>query len=162
MGTHLKCLTEALQMNSHNICFHGEIRKIFSLDTFLPVKPFISAMPWEKLFSMHTLAVNAETNVYMYTFWQGNSLSAYWNIRYRRIRTKRGQGPFDWQYWSCLIWICTFQLVHLYIAPEKTGYPLKINIFLISPWKHMLWVLIGSTSARHLKWEPTTYVFVEK
>ena len=26
-GTHLKCLTEALLMSTHNICFHGEIRK---------------------------------------------------------------------------------------------------------------------------------------
>ena len=27
MGTHLKHLGEALLMSTHNICFHGEIRK---------------------------------------------------------------------------------------------------------------------------------------
>ena len=31
VGTHLKCLGEALLMRSHNICFHGEIRKISAL-----------------------------------------------------------------------------------------------------------------------------------
>ena len=30
MGTHLKCLIEALQMSTHNICFYGEIRKKLS------------------------------------------------------------------------------------------------------------------------------------
>ena len=30
VGTHLKCLTESLLMSTHNICFHGEIRKIFT------------------------------------------------------------------------------------------------------------------------------------
>ena len=29
VGTHEKRLTEALLMNIHNICFHGEIRRIF-------------------------------------------------------------------------------------------------------------------------------------
>ena len=38
----------------------------------------------------------------------------------------------------------------------------SIDIFLISPRKHMLWVLIRSASARHFKWVPTTYVFIEK
>ena len=28
VGTHLKRLVEALLMSTHNICFHGEIRKI--------------------------------------------------------------------------------------------------------------------------------------
>ena len=28
MGTHWKCLDELLLMSTHNICFHGEIRKI--------------------------------------------------------------------------------------------------------------------------------------
>ena len=28
--THLKCLTKALQMSTHNICFHVEIRKGFT------------------------------------------------------------------------------------------------------------------------------------
>ena len=27
VGTHLKCLNEALLMSTHNICFRGEIRK---------------------------------------------------------------------------------------------------------------------------------------
>ena len=34
-GIHLKCLAEALQMNTNNICFHGKIRKIFSQYPFL-------------------------------------------------------------------------------------------------------------------------------
>ena len=38
-----------------------------------------------------------------------------------------------------------------HIATDKRGYP--HNIFLISPRKHMLWVLIRSASA---------YVFIEK
>ena len=29
VGIHQKCLDEVLLMNTHNICFHGEIRKIF-------------------------------------------------------------------------------------------------------------------------------------
>ena len=28
VGTHYKCLTEALLMSTHNICFHGEKGKI--------------------------------------------------------------------------------------------------------------------------------------
>ena len=28
MGTHYKCLAEALLMSTHNICFHWEIRKV--------------------------------------------------------------------------------------------------------------------------------------
>ena len=28
MGSHLKRLSEALLMSTHNLCFHGEIRKI--------------------------------------------------------------------------------------------------------------------------------------
>ena len=28
VGTHQKCLTEALLMSTHNICFHGDIRKL--------------------------------------------------------------------------------------------------------------------------------------
>ena len=31
VGTHLKCLTEALQMRTHNIHFYGEIRKMLIL-----------------------------------------------------------------------------------------------------------------------------------
>ena len=27
VGTHQKCLSKALLMSTHNICFHGEIRK---------------------------------------------------------------------------------------------------------------------------------------
>ena len=30
MSTHKKCLAEALLMSTHNICFRGEIRKIFT------------------------------------------------------------------------------------------------------------------------------------
>ena len=30
VGTHNKRLGEALLMSTHNICFHGEIRKIFT------------------------------------------------------------------------------------------------------------------------------------
>ena len=40
------------------------------------------------------------------------------------------------------------------IGLDKGGYP--VNIFLISPWKHMLWVLIWSALARRFKWVPTT------
>ena len=44
------------------------------------------------------------------------------------------------------------------LAPDKVLFRLyrSIDIFLISPWKHMLWVLIRSASV------PTTYVLVEK
>ena len=35
---------------------------------------------------------------------------------------------------------------HMIIGLDKGGYP--VNIFLISPRKHMLWVLIRSASAR--------------
>ena len=31
VGTHLKCLAKALLMNTHNICFYGEIRKKISV-----------------------------------------------------------------------------------------------------------------------------------
>ena len=34
----------------------------------------------------------------------------------------------------------------VYIGLDKMGY--HVNIFLVSPWKHMLWVLIRSASAR--------------
>ena len=47
-----------------------------------------------------------------------------------------------------------------YIALDKSGY--QVYIFLISPRKHMLWVLIRSASVRHFLWVPTTYVLVEK
>ena len=30
VGTHQKCLGEALLMSTHNICFHGEIIKLFT------------------------------------------------------------------------------------------------------------------------------------
>ena len=30
VGTHQRCLTEALLMSTQNICFYGEIRKITS------------------------------------------------------------------------------------------------------------------------------------
>ena len=33
----------------------------------------------------------------------------------------------------------------------------RMNIFLISPQKHMLWVLIRSIMLRRLSWVPTTY-----
>ena len=46
------------------------------------------------------------------------------------------------------------------IGLDNSGY--QVNIFLISPWKHMLWALIRSASVRHFLWVPTTYVFVEK
>ena len=38
-------------------------------------------------------------------------------------------------------------ILAILIGLDKGGYP--INIFLISPRKHMLWVLIRSASARH-------------
>ena len=41
-------------------------------------------------------------------------------------------------------------------------HPSNIDIFLISPWKHMLWVHIRSTSLRCFLWVLTTYVFMEK
>ena len=40
-----------------------------------------------------------------------------------------------------------FYLRALIIAPDKSGY--QENIFLTFPCKHMLWVLIRSTLARH-------------
>ena len=46
------------------------------------------------------------------------------------------------------------------IVTDKRGY--QENIFLISPGKHMLWVLIKSASVRHYLCVPTTYDFVEK
>ena len=42
VGTHWKCLTEVLPMNTYNICFHGEIRKLFSLNA--PVISISGAM----------------------------------------------------------------------------------------------------------------------
>ena len=42
---------------------------------------------------------------------------------------------------------CFQDVEHLYcIGLDKGGYP--VNIFLISPRKHMLWVLIRSASVR--------------
>ena len=38
-------------------------------------------------------------------------------------------------------------IIPCYIGLDKTGY--QFNIFLIYPWKHMLWVLIRSASMRH-------------
>ena len=32
------------------------------------------------------------------------------------------------------------------IVPDKSGY--QVNVFLISPWKHMLWALIRRMSLR--------------
>ena len=43
---------------------------------------------------------------------------------------------------------CENQQKDIYIAPDKRGYP--HNIFLFSPWKQMLWVLIRSVSVRQL------------
>ena len=37
VGTHQKCLTEALLMNTQNICFHGAIRKILCVYPVLSV-----------------------------------------------------------------------------------------------------------------------------
>ena len=34
---------------------------------------------------------------------------------------------------------------------------IQIILFLISPWKHMLWVLIRNASVRHFKWVLTTW-----
>ena len=49
------------------------------------------------------------------------------------------------------------------IAPDKALFSAKnIHIFLISAWKHMLWVLIRSASPRCFWWVPTTYVFMQK
>ena len=51
---------------------------------------------------------------------------------------------------NCLKEILTFvyygSIVNKHIGLDKGGYP--VNIFLISPRKHMLWVLIRSSSAR--------------
>ena len=48
-----------------------------------------------------------------------------------------------------------------YLATDKTFFKTKnLIFFLISPWKHMLWVLIRSASPRHFWWVPTTYVFL--
>ena len=57
-------------------------------------------------------------------------------------------------------------LLHLCIAPDNMLYFFSFNwkstdIFLISPWKQMLWVHVRSASSRHFL-VPTTYVFVEK
>ena len=49
-------------------------------------------------------------------------------------------------------------ILYFFIAPDKRGYPqnsfflfLRKNMFFfISPQKHMLWVLIRSTSKKHL------------
>ena len=43
------------------------------------------------------------------------------------------------------------ELSNFYIGLDKSGY--QVSIFLISPQKHMLWVLLMST---------TMYVFMEK
>ena len=37
VGTHSKRLAEALRMSTHNICFQGEISKIISLLSLLPL-----------------------------------------------------------------------------------------------------------------------------
>ena len=42
-------------------------------------------------------------------------------------------------------------------APDKKGY--LINMFLISPWKHILWTLIRSFSARRFSWVPQKIFF---
>ena len=40
-----------------------------------------------------------------------------------------------------------------FIAPDKAPFPRKrIDIFLISPWNHMFWILIRSASVRHFYW----------
>ena len=46
------------------------------------------------------------------------------------------------------------------ICLDKSGY--QVNIFLISPLKYILWVLIRSASPRCFYWVSTTYVFVDK
>ena len=40
VGTHKKCLAQALLMSTHNICFHGEIRKILCGYPLLTVAMF--------------------------------------------------------------------------------------------------------------------------
>ena len=44
-----------------------------------------------------------------------------------------------------LLWYTAIDWL-VYIPLDKRGY--QVNSFLISPWKHMLWVLIGSTALR--------------
>ena len=52
---------------------------------------------------------------------------------------------------AMLLLILAVAIFTIAIGLDKGGYP--VNIFVISPRKHMLWVLIRSASA---------YVFVEK
>ena len=60
-------------------------------------------------------------------------------------------------------WKRVWTLIRLHCSLDKMFFRSKnIDIFLISPRKHMLWVLIRSASVRCFKWVPTTYVFVEK
>ena len=52
VGTHSKCLTEALLMSTHNICFYGEIRKLLTwypsyLVLCLPYYFFCECMFWD-------------------------------------------------------------------------------------------------------------------
>ena len=51
-----------------------------------------------------------------------------------------------------ILWITYPQYCNIkkcmYIGLDKGGYP--VNIFLISPQKHMLWVLIRSASPHHM------------
>ena len=46
--------------------------------------------------------------------------------------------------------------INFRIALDKTLFSIHLIFFLISPWKHILWVLIRSTSVRHFLRVPTT------
>ena len=50
-------------------------------------------------------------------------------------------------------------IIHQIIATDRRGY--LHNIFLTSPRKYILWVLIGSASVRHFQWVPIYHVFLK-
>ena len=87
VGTHLKCLTEALQMSTCNICFCGEIRKIFS---WCLLVSGTMLMTWNSQYYIdiwwvsHRFAniyiLNTLTNLHSVINCQMNMLNHTWNI----------------------------------------------------------------------------------
>ena len=82
MGIHWKCPTENLQMNTHNICFCGEIIKIYIMWTPL-LSGSMNILPSSKQFSFLCIAIIPvlfvqKIHVFLFLFQRKAEVTLFW------------------------------------------------------------------------------------
>ena len=124
-------------MSTHNICFCGEIRKILCGYPLLSVAMLQHVATDLAVYLNKRSSTELLSDHWFTNFFAKVALPKALQAKNTRMGRAKSANQGHWQLYRGK------KLIGI-IGLNKGRYP--VNIFLISPWKHMLWVLIRSAS----------------